>query len=96
MKVTNNESDNTTLLEIDSTFCKVHQSACCSLKNQAIGVAEKTPRFMSCSMLSQLCFTCYYCHSFLIYQQPRKGNFVLVKGVAPVMLVAHIDTGATC
>ena len=40
MKVTNNESDNTTLLEIDSTFCKVHQSACCSLKNQAIGVSR--------------------------------------------------------
>ena len=26
-----------TLLEIDSTFCKVHQSACSGLKNQAIG-----------------------------------------------------------
>lgn len=40
IKVTNNKSDNTTLLEIDSTFCKVHQSACCSLKNQAIGVSR--------------------------------------------------------
>ena len=26
-----------TLLEIDSTFCKVHQSACSALKDQAIG-----------------------------------------------------------
>ena len=31
-----NDAGNT-LLEIDSTFCKVHQSACSGLKNQAIG-----------------------------------------------------------
>ena len=29
--------DDSALLEIDSTFCKVHQSACSSSKNQAIG-----------------------------------------------------------
>ena len=40
MKVINSESANTTLLEIDSTFCKVHQSACCGLKNQAIGASR--------------------------------------------------------
>ena len=28
------------LLEIDSTFCKVHQSACSRLRNQAIGVSR--------------------------------------------------------
>ena len=37
MKFINSEEGNTTLLEIDSTFCKVHQSACSGLKNQAIG-----------------------------------------------------------
>ena len=40
MKVINSESDNTTLLEIDSTFCKVHQSACYSLKNQAVKMSR--------------------------------------------------------
>ena len=29
--------DDSALLEIDSTFCKVHQVACSSSKNQAIG-----------------------------------------------------------
>ena len=33
----NVDSSHSTLLEIDSTFCRVHQSACCALKNQAIG-----------------------------------------------------------
>ena len=37
LKLINNETDNATLLEIDSTFCKVHQSACSALKEQAIG-----------------------------------------------------------
>ena len=37
MKFIKGEEDNTLLLEIDSTFCKVHQSACSGLKNQAIG-----------------------------------------------------------
>lgn len=30
----------TSLLELDSTFCKVHQSACSGLKNQAIGASR--------------------------------------------------------
>ena len=34
------DADNSTLLEIDSTFCKVHQSACSGLRNQAIGVSR--------------------------------------------------------
>ena len=29
-----------TLIELDSTFCKVHQSACSALKDQAIGVSR--------------------------------------------------------
>ena len=37
LKIINSDADNTTLLELDSTFCKVHQSACSGLKNQAIG-----------------------------------------------------------
>ena len=36
----NADAAHSTLLEIDSTFCKVHQSACCALKNQAIGVSR--------------------------------------------------------
>ena len=36
------------------------------------------------------------CNRFKGKTLVSKGNFVLVKGVAPVMLVAHIDTGATC
>lgn len=40
MKFINSEESNTTLLEIDSTFCKVHQSACSGLKNQAIGASR--------------------------------------------------------
>ena len=36
----NTDASQTTLLEIDSTFCKVHQSACSSRKNQAIGVSR--------------------------------------------------------
>ena len=37
MKIINADAQKTTLLEMDSTFCKVHQSACSGLKNQAIG-----------------------------------------------------------
>ena len=37
MKIINADKDNSTLLELDSTFCKVHQSACSALKEQAIG-----------------------------------------------------------
>ena len=37
MKIINANVLEATLLEIDSTFCKVHQSACSALKDQAIG-----------------------------------------------------------
>ena len=37
LKVLNAAANEATLLEIDSTFCKVHQSACSCRKNQAIG-----------------------------------------------------------
>ena len=37
LKVLNADAKDATLLEIDSTFCKVHQSACSGRKNQAIG-----------------------------------------------------------
>ena len=37
LKVLNAAANEATLLEIDSTFCKVHQSACSGRKNQAIG-----------------------------------------------------------
>ena len=37
MKIINADAQEATLLAIDSTFCKVHQSACSGLKNQAIG-----------------------------------------------------------
>ena len=40
LKVINADAKDATLLEIDSTFCKVHQSACSALKNQAIGVSR--------------------------------------------------------
>ena len=40
LKIINGEEINTTLLEIDSTFCKVHQSAGSGLKKQAIGVSR--------------------------------------------------------
>ena len=36
----NADADNSTLLELDSTFCKVHQSACSGLKDQAIGASR--------------------------------------------------------
>ena len=37
LQLINADADNSTLLEMDSTFCKVHQSACSALKDQAIG-----------------------------------------------------------
>ena len=37
MKLINADAKDTTLLEIDSTFCKVHQSACSASKDQEIG-----------------------------------------------------------
>lgn len=40
LHLVNADAQATTLLEIDSTFCKVHQSACSGLKNQAIGVSR--------------------------------------------------------
>ena len=39
LKLVNRNAADSTLLEIDSTFCKVHQSGCSGLKNQAIGSA---------------------------------------------------------
>ena len=40
LHLVNTDAQSTTLLEIDSTFCKVHQSACSARKNQAIGVSR--------------------------------------------------------
>ena len=37
LKIVNADANDSALLEIDSTFCKVHQSACSSRKNEAIG-----------------------------------------------------------
>ena len=37
LKIINADAQDATLLEMDSTFCKVHQSACSALKDQAIG-----------------------------------------------------------
>ena len=52
MKIINADKDNSILLELDSTFCKVHQSACSALKDQTIGASRggiRTPRFTSSS-----------------------------------------------
>ena len=40
LKIINTGTKDTTLLEMDSTFCKVHQSACSGRKEQAIGVSR--------------------------------------------------------
>ena len=40
LHLVNTDAQSTTLLEIDSTFCKVHQSACSARKNQTIGVSR--------------------------------------------------------
>ena len=40
MKIINADAQKTTFLELDSTFCKVHQSACSGRKDQAIGVSR--------------------------------------------------------
>ena len=40
LQVVNKNSQDTKLIEIDSTYCKVHQSACSKLKSQAIGVSR--------------------------------------------------------
>ena len=37
LKIVNTDANDSALLEIDSTFCKVHQSACSSRENEAIG-----------------------------------------------------------
>ena len=37
LKIVNAGANDSALLEIDSTFCKVQQSACSSRKNEAIG-----------------------------------------------------------
>ena len=37
LQLINADAKDATLLELDSTFCKVHQSACSTLKDQAIG-----------------------------------------------------------
>ena len=40
LQLINADAQEATLLELDSTFCKVHQSACSGLKNQAIGTSR--------------------------------------------------------
>ena len=40
LQLSNVDASEATLLEKDSTFCKVHQSACSSLKDQAIGLSR--------------------------------------------------------
>ena len=37
MQIINQNADESSLIEFDSTFCKVHQSACSPIKNQSIG-----------------------------------------------------------
>ena len=52
LKIINSDAKDATLLELDSTFCKVHQSACSALKDQTIGASRggiRTPRFTSSS-----------------------------------------------
>ena len=40
LKIINADCRESTLLEVDSTFCKVHQSACSAWKEQAIGASR--------------------------------------------------------
>ena len=40
LKFINRNAENSSLLEIDSTFCKVHQSACSGFEAQAIGASR--------------------------------------------------------
>ena len=40
LKFIKGDAKETTVLELDSTFCKVHQSACSALKDQAIGASR--------------------------------------------------------
>ena len=40
LQVINTDAHRATVLEFDSTFCKVHQSACLILKDQAIGASH--------------------------------------------------------
>ena len=40
LKFVNRNAENSSLLEMDSTFCKVHQSACSGLEGQAIGASR--------------------------------------------------------
>ena len=40
LQIVNKSSENTRLIEIDSTYCKVHQFAFSKLKNQAIGISR--------------------------------------------------------
>ena len=40
LKLVNRNAENSSLLEIDSTFCKVYQSACSGLEGQAIGASR--------------------------------------------------------
>ena len=40
LKLINSDTDNIISLELDSTFCKVHQSTFSSMKKQAIGVSR--------------------------------------------------------
>ncbi len=46
MKIINADKDNSTLLELDSTFCKVHQSACLSSKDQKGGAIDCVSDFV--------------------------------------------------
>lgn len=40
LQIVNKNNQNSKLIEMDSTYCKVHQSACSKLKNQEIGVSR--------------------------------------------------------
>lgn len=40
LKFINHNAENSSLLELDSTFCKVHQSACSGFEAQAIGASR--------------------------------------------------------
>ena len=40
LKLVNQNAQHSSLFELDSTFCKVHQSACSGLRNQAIGASR--------------------------------------------------------
>ena len=87
LRLLNSQATDTSLLELDSTFCKVHQSARSSLKGQQSvrQEAARTPKF-TCSSTKKCTFWTWYWPADKFTTAKKPLTFSRVKKFLPTKL----------